>query len=76
MLKYILLILVSSVCHAEMNALLIRSRDVKGATLYCTHSPCWDCARDMLEAGIAQVVYGKVYEQAVVDHLTDVMKQR
>ena len=55
--------------------MLIRSREVKGATLYCTHTPCWDCARDMLQAGIAQVVYGRVYKQEIVGRLTNVEKQ-
>ena len=57
------LFLCLSVCHAEMNALLNRSGAVKGATVYCTHSPCWDCARVMKEAGIKQVVFRKVYDK-------------
>ena len=62
-----------AVCHAEVNALLNRNaKSVKGCTLYCNYSPCWDCAREMLHAGIAKVVYGQLCDK---DHALGHMKE-
>ena len=33
----------------------------EGATLYITDSPCMDCAKLIIQAGIARVVYGDQY---------------
>lgn len=47
-----------SVCHSEMNAILNRiSSDVRGCTLYVTLFPCNQCAKIIIQAGIAEVVY-------------------
>lgn len=46
--------------HAEQNALLSAARfgiSVEGATLYTTMQPCFGCAKEMLQAHIARVVY-------------------
>ena len=46
--------------HAEMNALLNAARNgtqVKGATLYCTHAPCQQCAAALIQAGVVKVVF-------------------
>ncbi|MCL2062195.1 MAG: dCMP deaminase family protein [Firmicutes bacterium] len=46
--------------HAEQNALIQAARlgvSVEGATLYCTHRPCAICAKLIINAGIARVVY-------------------
>jgi len=62
-----------AVCHAEVNALLNRNvKSVKGCALYCNYSPCWDCAREMLQAGIVKVVYGEMYKQEHLDHIKEV----
>ena len=52
------------VLHAESNALLKLSKSTQsgdGATLYLTCSPCFDCAKLIIQAGIARVVYKEVY---------------
>ena len=60
-----------AVCHAEINALLNRNvKSVEGCTMYCNFSPCWDCAREMLQVGITKVVYGKVYNAEAVKKIT------
>jgi dCMP deaminase len=41
--------------HAEMNAILYARRDLTGATLYCTHRPCAECAKAIIASGIAHV---------------------
>jgi len=33
----------------------------EGATVYCTCSPCFDCAKLIIQAGIKRVVYDEVY---------------
>lgn len=42
--------------HAEGNALLFARASVKGATLFCTDTPCDGCMRLIRSAGIARVV--------------------
>lgn len=53
------------VLHAEANAILklaaYGGRGAKGATLYCTTSPCIECTKLILQAKIARVVYNRVY---------------
>lgn len=50
--------------HAEMNALLDAGRRgiaVQGATLFTTTFPCHNCARHIIGAGIARVVFVEPY---------------
>ena len=52
------------VLHAEANAItkLARSSNhSEGATLYVTASPCIECAKLIIQAGIKRVVYGELY---------------
>lgn len=52
------------VLHAEANAItkLARSsNNSEGATLYVTASPCIECAKLIIQAGIRRVVYGEQY---------------
>lgn len=44
------------VSHAERNALDNVSQDVKGCTLYSTLQPCPECAKSIIQKGIAEVV--------------------
>jgi dCMP deaminase len=48
--------------HAEINAIASSRQDLRGATLYCTWSPCRDCAKAVITAGIARVVFRKAYK--------------
>lgn len=46
------------VCHAEVNAILNKgSAEVRDATLYVALFPCNECAKMIIQAGIAEVVY-------------------
>jgi dCMP deaminase len=47
--------------HAEVNAILNARSDVRGATLYCTHEPCYDCMRLLINAGISRIIYKREY---------------
>ena len=52
------------VLHAEANAItkLARSgNNSDGSTLYVTASPCIECAKLIIQAGIKRVVYGEEY---------------
>ena len=50
--------------HAEQNAIIQAAKlgsSIDGATLYCTHQPCVICAKMIVNAGIARVVYEEGY---------------
>lgn len=52
------------VLHAEANAItkLARSHNNSdGSTLYVTASPCLECAKLIIQAGIKRVIYGEKY---------------
>ncbi|KAA6331872.1 dCMP deaminase [termite gut metagenome] len=52
------------VLHAEANAItkIARSSNSsEGATLYVTASPCTECAKLIIQAGIKRVVYAEAY---------------
>lgn len=53
------------VLHAEANAIMKVARstnNARGATLYLTHSPCRECSKLILQAGIARLVYRDAYK--------------
>jgi dCMP deaminase len=48
------------VLHAEMNSLMKLARSTEsgeGASMFITHSPCLECAKGILQAGIKDVYY-------------------
>ena len=52
------------VLHAEANAItkIARSNNnADGATLYVTDSPCIECSKLIIQAGIKRVVYSRAY---------------
>ena len=52
------------VLHAEANAITKLARSANnsdGATIYITASPCIECAKLIIQAGIKRVVYGEKY---------------
>jgi dCMP deaminase len=63
------------VLHAEANAILKVAKSTnncKGATLYLTLSPCKDCSKLVLQAGITRVVFKDSYKDtAGIDFLKD-----
>ena len=55
------------VLHSEANALMKISKSTissEGATLFCTHSPCIDCAKMIYQAGIFTVYYRDEYKSS------------
>ena len=59
--------------HAEQNAIIqaaMHGISIEGATLYCTHQPCILCAKMMINARVAKVVYLHCYpDQTALDFL-------
>jgi len=52
------------VLHAEANAITkiaCSNNNSKGATLYVTASPCIECAKLIIQAGIKRIVYSEEY---------------
>lgn len=52
------------VLHAEANAITKvakSSNSSDGSTLYVTDSPCIECSKLIIQAGIKRVVYGRAY---------------
>ena len=50
--------------HAESNAILQCAKfgvSTEGAVLYVTHFPCLNCSKQIIQAGIQQVIYEEEY---------------
>lgn len=49
--------------HAEVNAILqgLEKHSLEGATLYCTHRPCIECSKLIIQVGIKEVWYESEY---------------
>ena len=45
------------IVHAEQNAILNAVTPIKNCVLYTTHYPCNECAKIILQAKIAKVIY-------------------
>jgi len=55
------------VLHAEANAIMKLARSTMssvGATLFCSHSPCFECAKLIIQAKIKRVVYRFEYRNS------------
>lgn len=52
------------VLHAEANAITkvaMSSNSSEGSTLYVTDSPCIECAKLIIQAGVRRVIYAREY---------------
>ena len=68
--------------HAEQNALAqaaMRGASVKDATIYISHSPCNICAKMLVNAGIAEIVfvgdYPDPYAKEVLEQSSIIVRQ-
>ena len=67
------------VIHSEDNALRKLKRhkmSAKGATIYCTYSPCKHCVKLLKKAGIVRVVYKKTYDKEALKLLKGIEYER
>ena len=56
----------AEVLHAESNALMklaMSTNSSKGATMYLTCSPCFECAKLIIQSGITRLVYKEDYRK-------------
>ena len=56
----------SVVVHAEQNAIIQCARNgvsTVGSTMYCTYTPCEECAKLILQSGVKEFVYLKEYKK-------------
>jgi len=59
-----ILITKPEVLHAESNALMKLAKSTNsstGSTIYLTMSPCFDCAKLIIQAGVVRVVCSEAY---------------
>jgi dCMP deaminase len=50
--------------HAEANAILQAAKNgvmIRNASIYVTASPCWNCFKMLVNAGIRRIYYGGFY---------------
>lgn len=55
---------VAEVVHAEANAIFKAARSTEsteGATIFCTHSCCVECAKMIIQSGIKEFIYKTQY---------------
>ena len=58
--------------HAEANAIIQAAKNgavIDGGMIYVTASPCWNCFKQIANAGIRRIVYGEFYRD---DRIFDV----
>ena len=63
--------------HAEQNAINFAARygiSIEGATLYTTHYPCSWCAKSIVNAGIARVIYSEDYPDPLAKKVLSVLQ--
>lgn len=52
--------------HAEMNAIIYAARrgiQIQGGAIYTTYSPCLFCTKAIIQAGLKEVYYNKLYDK-------------
>ncbi len=62
--------------HAERNAILNyrgNMKDLEGATMYVTWSPCVECTKEIIQVGIKKVVYLRKYSKTELVSLSEIM---
>jgi len=65
--------------HAEQNAINFAARygiSIEGATLYTTHYPCSWCAKSLVNAGIAEVIYDEDYPDPLAKEVLSTISVR
>ena len=66
------------VIHAEMNAIAkvaSSTESAQGASMFCTHTPCTECAKMIVHAGIKEVFVGEVYESDAYKSGEDLLEE-
>ena len=65
------------VLHAEMNALANADKKIIGCTAYLNYAPCENCAKTLLQFGIARlVIRGEVKDQETLDFVIEYLGEK
>lgn len=54
--------------HAEANAILYAARygiSINETVMYCTHSPCFECAKMIIQSGIKKLFFIETYDRGI-----------
>jgi dCMP deaminase len=62
--------------HAEANALLKAGFRARGAILYCTHQPCFECMKLAINANIDKIFYIEDYQDEMRDAVLTLWQER
>lgn len=65
--------------HSEMNSIAnacLSGISLKDATVYCTFSPCWECAKHLVRARITRFVYEIEYKEEEGQKALDLLRRR
>ena len=57
--------------HAETNAVANAARagvSTMGSTAYITHTPCWNCIKSLVAAGVKMIIFAESYLNAESTH--------
>lgn len=60
--------------HAELNAIASSRQDLRNSYLYTTHSPCRECAKAIVTAGIRRVTFGHAYKNDDSEFVVEFLK--
>lgn len=64
--------------HAEANAIAHAGHEgyrSRGWTIYVTVTPCYECAKLIIQAGAQRVVYGEYYQSQSTELVIDLFKE-
>jgi len=65
-------------CHAEMNAIVNAASNgisLSESTVYCTHSPCSNCAKHLINLPIKKFIYLEDYGDEETKKVAKIFKQ-
>jgi dCMP deaminase len=60
--------------HAEINAIAASRQDLRNSSLYCTYSPCRDCAKAIITAGVKKIVFRTAYKNEDYEFVMNFMR--
>lgn len=60
--------------HAEINAIAASRQDLRNSSLYCTFSPCRDCAKAIITAGVKKIVFKTAYKNEDYEFVMNFMR--
>ena len=64
------------IVHAELNSILNYRGDLVnlyGSTCYVTVSPCYECAKALIQIGVKEIVYKELYHREDIVNMADIL---